>query len=66
MEGMVSSEFLFQLAQARITHKALKVRASEIEPYQMGRETIRAAGLKTKAPISKATVIVYWVPVDFC
>jgi hypothetical protein len=66
MEGIVSSEFLFQLIQARITNKALQARASEIEPKPMGRETIRAAGLKTKAPISKATVIVYWVPVGFC
>ena len=66
MEGIVSSEFLFQLIQARSTHKVLQTKATEIEPYQIGREAMRATGLKTKATISKAAVIVYWVPVDFC
>jgi hypothetical protein len=65
MEGIVSCENFFQLTQAKATHNALQATASETDTCPNGRDTISTAGLKMKAAVSKATVIVYWVPVDF-
>jgi hypothetical protein len=39
--------------------------ASERDTYPNGRETTNTAGMKMKATVSKATVVVYPVPVDF-
>jgi hypothetical protein len=64
-EGMVSCEYFLQLTQAKATHNALQASASETDTYPSGRDTISTAGLKMNARTSKATVMVYWVPVDF-
>jgi hypothetical protein len=64
MEGIVSWEYFLQLNQAKARHNALQPSASEREAYPNGRETIKTAGLKMNATISKATVVVYRVPVD--
>jgi hypothetical protein len=66
VEATVSSEYLFQLIHARATNIALQASASKRETYPNGRESIKTAGLKMKAPISKAAVMVYLVPVGFC
>jgi len=55
----------FQLAQARTTHSALQAPASERNMYPTGRDATDTAGMKMKAMISKATVVVYPVPVGF-
>jgi hypothetical protein len=39
--------------------------ASERDTYPTGLKTTNKAGLKMKATVSKATVVVYLVPVDF-
>jgi hypothetical protein len=39
--------------------------ASERDTYPTGREATNTAGQKIKAMISRATVVVYAVPVDF-
>ena len=65
MEGMVSCEHFFQLTQEKATHNALQASASKMDTYPNGRDTISTAGLKMKATISKVTVMVYWIPVDF-
>ncbi len=62
---MVSRENFVQLTQARITHRALQATAIERQRYPTGSEATKTAGQKTKAMISKAPVVVYWVPVDF-
>jgi len=62
---MVSREYFFQFTQARITHSALQAIASERDTYPIGREAINTAGQKIMAMISRATVVVYPVPVDF-
>jgi hypothetical protein len=56
---------LFQLTQANATHSALQAIASETDTYPNGRETTSMAGLKTKATMRNATVVVYPVPVGF-
>ncbi len=66
MEGIESRDDFFQLRQASITHSALKTVASDKDPYPIGREKTRSAGLKMNAAASRATVAVYAVPVDFC
>ncbi|MGH9632884.1 MAG: hypothetical protein ACRD7E_31655 [Bryobacteraceae bacterium] len=60
---MVSSEYFFQLIRDKTTHNALQAIANETEAYPTGRDA--TAGLKMNATISKAPVMVYWVPVDF-
>lgn len=64
MEGIVSTEYLFQLTQAIATHNALHVSATEKDTYPNGGETSRTAGLKIKATISRVTILVYCVPVE--
>jgi hypothetical protein len=66
MEGMVSFEVLLPIDPGQAPHNAPQASPSEKETYPNGRETIRTKGLKMKATINKATVMVYWVPVDFC
>jgi len=39
--------------------------ASERDTYPIGREATNTAGQKIRAMISRATVVVYPVPVDF-
>ena len=62
---MESRDDLFQVTQAKAMHKALHAAASEANPYPNGRDRNSTAGLKMKATASKATVVVYPVPVDF-
>lgn len=64
IEGMESCDFR-QLTQASVRHSELQATASDTGKYPLVRETINIAGLKTKAPISQATVVVYVVPVGF-
>jgi hypothetical protein len=65
MEGIVSCEDLFQWTRAKVTHNALQASASERNKYPNGPSATNAAGMKMKATASKATVVVYWRPVDF-
>jgi len=46
------------LTQANVTQSALQAMASETDTYPTGRKTTNAAGLKMKATVSKATVVV--------
>jgi hypothetical protein len=62
---MESCDDLFQLTQAQPAHSTLHATASAAAPYPNGREMNNTAGVKIKATASKATVIVYPVPVDF-
>ncbi|MCU1337029.1 MAG: hypothetical protein JWO19_2610 [Bryobacterales bacterium] len=64
IEGMVRFDDLFQFIRAKATHRTLQAIANEANPYPNGRETNNTAGMKTKATASKATVVVYPVPVD--
>jgi hypothetical protein len=65
IDGMESCEDFFQLIQAQPAHSALQAMASATAAYPNGREMNNTAGLKRKATASKATVVVYPVPVDF-
>jgi hypothetical protein len=65
MEGMESRENFFQLTQANVTDSALHAIANKNDGYPNGRKKTNAAGLKTKAATSRATVVVYVIPVDF-
>jgi hypothetical protein len=51
---MVSREHRFQLNQAKARQKELAAIAIRTEKYPDGRETINAAGLKTRAPIKQS------------
>jgi hypothetical protein len=62
---MESCDDFFQWTRARATHDALHAKASAARPYPNGRDTNNTAGMKINATASKATVIVYPVPVDF-
>lgn len=62
---MESCEDFFQFIQAQPAHIALQAMAAAAAPNPKGREMNKTAGLKTKATASKATVVVYPVPVDF-
>jgi hypothetical protein len=66
VEGMVSCEYFLQLNHANATHNVLKTSASKADTWPNGRDKTSTAGLKMKAAISKATVMVYWAPVGFC
>jgi hypothetical protein len=65
MERMVSSEYLFHATQAATAHKVLQAIANKTGGYPAGREIRSTAGLKMNATRSKATVVVYCVPVYF-
>jgi hypothetical protein len=62
---MESCDDFFRLTQANMTQSTLHAIASETDTYPTGRKKTNAAGLKIKATVSKATVVVYPVPVDF-
>ena len=62
---MESCEDFFQLIYANVTQSALQAMASETDTYPIGREEANTAGLKINATMSKPTVAVYPVPVDF-
>jgi hypothetical protein len=65
MEGLVRSDDFFQLAQANVTQVMLTAIASKRARYPNGRKTNNTPGLKMNATLSKATILVYPVPVDF-
>jgi hypothetical protein len=66
MDSMESCEAFFQRTHAKVAHSKLHAIARASITYPNGRETIKNAGTKMNATASKATVVVYCVPVDFC
>jgi hypothetical protein len=65
IEGMESCDDFFQLTKANVTQSKLQAIASATDTYPTGRKTSNVAGMKMKATVSRATIVVYPVPVDF-
>jgi hypothetical protein len=65
INGIESLDDFFQFIHAKPVHNALHAKANDANPYPKGRDMNNTAGLKMKATASKATVVVYPVPVGF-